>query len=136
MFTRPLSPGAELRPLEPWNAMEFAAHLDRAREHIRPWVGPGFVTNSVEGAAGTLARYAQAAAQDGARLFGIWADGRLVGGVMFVAFDINAGSAEVGCWLEPDAEGRGLVTSAAPRAARLGVLDAWAAPRGVALPSR
>src|SRR4051794_16639620 len=31
---------ASLRPLEPHQAEEFAAHMDRAREHIRPWVGP------------------------------------------------------------------------------------------------
>lgn len=113
MFAYPLAPGAELRPLEPWNAAEFAAHLDRAREHIRPWVGPAFVTNTVEEAGGTLARYARAAARDGARLFGIWAGDCLVGGVMFVAFDAEAGSAEIGCWLEPDAESHGLVTLAA-----------------------
>lgn len=112
MFARALSEGAELRPLEVFHAEEFAAHLDRAREHIRPWVGPSFVSETVEGARSTLARYAASAAEDGARLYGIWADGVLVGGVLFVVFDARGGSCEVGCWLEPGAEGRGLVTAA------------------------
>lgn len=112
MFHRVLSPCAELRPLELWHADEFAAHMERAREHIRPWVGASFVTDTVEGARATLHRYAASAADDGARLFGIWADGRLVGGVMFVAFSAAAGHCEIGCWLEPAAEGRGLVTAA------------------------
>ena len=112
VFTKPLPDGAELRPLEIWHAEEFAEHLDRAREHIRPWVGPSFVTETVEGARGTLARYAAAAAADGARLQGIWRGGRLVGGVMYVSFSAPAGVCEIGCWLEPDAEGRGLVTAA------------------------
>ncbi|RKS93502.1 RimJ/RimL family protein N-acetyltransferase [Microbacterium sp. AG790] len=112
MFRREFTPTAELRPLEVWHAEEFAAHLDRAREHIRPWVGASFVTDTVDGARATLQRYAQSAADDGGRLYGIWSDGQLVGGVMFVSFSAPAGQCEIGCWLEPAAEGRGLVTAA------------------------
>ncbi|UQX04450.1 GNAT family protein [Streptomyces sp. RerS4] len=113
MFSLPLRDGARLRPLEIRHAEEFAAHLDRAREHIRPWVGPAFVTDSLDGARGTLSRYAERQAADGARLFGIWLDdGTLVGGVMFTSFDAASGSCEVGCWLEPAGEGRGLITPA------------------------
>ncbi|MCB5163962.1 GNAT family N-acetyltransferase [Streptomyces bambusae] len=111
MFSLPLRDGARLSPLELHHAEEFAAHLDRAREHIRPWVGASFVTEGVVGARGTLLRYAERQAADGARLFGIRdADGLLVGGVMFTAFDAAGGSCEVGCWLEPAAEGHGWVT--------------------------
>lgn len=112
MFRLDLGPSAHLRPLEVWHAEEFAEHLDRAREHIRPWVGPSFVTTSVDGAAATLARYANTAAGDGGRLYGIWVDDVLRGGVMFVSFSAAAGVCEIGCWLEPAAEGRGLVTPA------------------------
>ncbi|MFF3349076.1 GNAT family N-acetyltransferase [Streptomyces sp. NPDC002779] len=110
MFSLPLRDDARLGPLEVWHAEEFAAHLDRAREHIRPWVGPSFVTDDVAGARATLRRYAERHADDGARLYGIRRDGVLVGGVMFTAFDAAAGSCEVGCWLA--AEGQGLVTPA------------------------
>lgn len=112
MFSHLLADGVRLRALEPWHADEFAAHLDRAREHIRPWVGPSFVTDTVDAARGTLVRYADATARDQARLVGIWVDGTLVGGVMFVDFDAAGGTAELGCWLEPAGEGRGLVTTA------------------------
>jgi len=120
MFQRDIGPGASLRPVEVWHAQEFADHLDRAREHIRPWVGPSFVTDSVDGAASTLSRYANSAAADGARLYGIWVDDVLRGGVMFVSFSAAAGVCEIGCWLEPAAEGRGLVSRA------LGILLDWA----------
>jgi RimJ/RimL family protein N-acetyltransferase len=130
VFTARLTPDATLAPLEPWQAEEFAAHMDRAREHIRPWVGPSFVTTDVDGARATLQRYADATARDGNRIFGIWlntspveqhAEGArvetsptrtLVGGVMFVEFSAAAGTCEIGCWLEPSAEGRGLITAA------------------------
>ncbi|MGH1550946.1 GNAT family N-acetyltransferase [Leifsonia poae] len=112
MFSTTLSSGASLRPLEPWRAEEFAAHLDRAREHIRPWVGPSFVTVDVAGARATLGLYAERAARDGAGIYGIWAEGVLVGGVMFVEFSPATGVFEIGCWLEPDGEGHGHITSA------------------------
>ena len=119
MFSAQLTPDAVLAPLEPWQAEEFAAHLDRASEHIRPWVGTSFVTEDVDGARATLQRYAEATARDGNRIFGIWLDDvdgadapTLVGGVMFVEFSAAAGTCEIGCWLEPAAEGRGLITAA------------------------
>jgi len=119
MFAAQLTPEATLRPLEPWQAEEFAAHIDRAREHIRPWVGPSFVTTDVDGARTTLQKYADSSARDGNRIFGIWLDGpdgsagsTLVGGVMFVEFSAASGTCEIGCWLEPGAEGHGLITAA------------------------
>ncbi|MBF6055197.1 GCN5 family acetyltransferase [Streptomyces eurocidicus] len=112
MFSLPLRDNVFLEPLEIWHAEEFAAHMDRARDHIRPWVGPAFVTDDADGARGTLRKYAERQAADGARLYGIRLDGTLVGGVMFTDFSAAAGSCEIGCWLEPAAEGRGLVTPA------------------------
>ncbi|MER6989872.1 hypothetical protein ABT337_09130 [Saccharopolyspora hirsuta] len=72
--------GAVLRPLEPWRAAEFLAHVDRGREFIGladavptgPQPTPG-------GSAGS-------------------GDDELVGGV-----DVARGNAEAGCWLEPSA---------------------------------
>jgi ribosomal-protein-serine acetyltransferase len=107
-----LAPGVRLGALEPSNAEEFAAHLDRAREHIRPWVGPSFVTTDVAGARATLQRYADGTARDGIRIFGIREHDVLVGGVMLVEFSPAAGTCELGCWLEPAAEGRGYVSAA------------------------
>ncbi|MEV5547410.1 GNAT family protein [Streptomyces sp. NPDC052309] len=112
MFSLPLHGDAHLGPLEVRHAEEFADHLDRAREHIRPWVGAAFVTDDLAGARATLQRYAERQAADGARLYGIWWDGVLVGGVMFTDFNAVVGSCEAGCWLEPAAEGHGLVTQA------------------------
>jgi RimJ/RimL family protein N-acetyltransferase len=112
MFSHTLSPTAELRTIEPWQAQEFAEHMDRAREHIRPWVSAAFVTVDVDGARATLTRFADRTASDGGRIFGIWENGVLIGGVMYTTFVATAAHCELGCWLEPGAEGRGLVTTA------------------------
>lgn len=112
MFDVPLTTGGVLKHLEPWRAEEFSTHLDRARAHIRPWVGPAFIAAGIDGARGTLTRYAEATARDGARIYGIWDDGTLIGGVMFVEFNSAGGGCEIGCWLEPAGEGRGHITAA------------------------
>jgi ribosomal-protein-serine acetyltransferase len=107
-----LGGGAELRPLEPWQAEEFLAHIDRARETVDPWIPWASVSHDLDSARATLQRYADKQATDTGRLCGIWLDDVLVGGTMFVAFDVKSGNCEVGCWLEPAATGRGLITKA------------------------
>ncbi|MEU1662968.1 GNAT family protein [Streptomyces sparsogenes] len=121
MYAIPLGDdGAELRPLEPWRAQEFLAHMDRGRKFIGQYITLADAVTDLESSRSFLQGYADKAAADTGRIHGIWADGTLVGGVLFRTMDIAQGTAEAGCWLEPAAVGRGLVT----RAAR--VLIDWA----------
>ncbi|MEV1179369.1 hypothetical protein [Nonomuraea sp. NPDC049784] len=99
--------GAELRPLEPWRAEELLAHMERGRDFIGQYIAlPDFVTD-VESSRSYLQSYADKAAADTGRIYGIWADGTLVGGVLFRTMDVGLGVAEAGCWLEPSAVGKG-----------------------------
>ncbi|AZQ37577.1 N-acetyltransferase [Streptomyces cyaneochromogenes] len=104
--------GAELRPLEPWHAEEFFAHLERGREFINQYVPFGSKAVDVDSARETLQRYADMRAADTGSLHGLWLEGKLVGGVLFLNFDAENANCEVGCWLEPAGTGRGLVTRA------------------------
>jgi ribosomal-protein-serine acetyltransferase len=113
MFSITLGDGAELRPLEPWRAEEFLSHMDRARDHIKPWVGAAFIAYDLDGARTVLQRYADSQARDAGGIWGIWDHGELAGGVLLVTFDAVMGTCEVGCWLQPGAQGKGLITRAA-----------------------
>ncbi|MFF0472955.1 GNAT family N-acetyltransferase [Streptomyces sp. NPDC004284] len=104
--------GAELRPLEPWQAEEFLTHMDRGREFIGQHIGLPDVVADLDSARAYLTSYAEKAATDTGRIYGIWTDGTLVGGVLFRTFDAVGGTAEAGCWLEPSAAGKGLITRA------------------------
>ncbi|MFJ2906888.1 GNAT family N-acetyltransferase [Streptomyces sp. NPDC087212] len=104
--------GAELRPLEPWHAEEFLAHLERGREFIGRFIAFGTQERDVYSARALLQRYADQRAADTGALHGLWLNGTLVGGVLFLNFDAAKGTGEVGCWLEPAGTGRGLVTRA------------------------
>ncbi|MFJ2767124.1 GNAT family N-acetyltransferase [Streptomyces sp. NPDC087300] len=118
--------GAELRPLEPWQAGEFLAHMDRGREFIGRHNGLPDVVTDLESSRAYLQAYAEKAAADTGRLFGIRVDGTLVGAVILRTLDTVQGTAEAGCWLEPSAVGKGLVT----RSVRV-VIDWAVEERGV-----
>jgi len=59
-----------------------------------------------------LQRFADMQASDAGRIYDIWLDGTLRGGVYFRRFDPVGGTCEIGVWLAPEAQGRGLMTAA------------------------
>ncbi|GAA3755511.1 GNAT family protein [Plantactinospora mayteni] len=109
MFRHPLTPDATLRPLEPWQAAEFAAYVDRARPHLAPWLPWAETIVDESSARAWLQRYADRQADDSGRVYGIWVSDSLVGGTLFRVFDTQSGLCEVGVWLDPAVQGRGLV---------------------------
>jgi ribosomal-protein-serine acetyltransferase len=119
VFKVELGGGAELRPLEPWRAGEFLAHIDRARATVDPWIPWASRSTDRESARTTLQKYADLQARGEGLILGIWLDRVLVGGVMTFGYDPASGVCEVGCWLEPSGTGRGLITKAA------GLLIEW-----------
>jgi ribosomal-protein-serine acetyltransferase len=123
----PLTDDAELRALEPWQAAEFADFLDRARPHLAPWLPWATTLTNEEEARAFLQTYADRLAADTGRIYGIWVDGVLAGGTLFRVFNVQQAVCEVGVWLGPDAQGRGLIT----RAARL-MIDWAVRDRGMA----
>jgi ribosomal-protein-serine acetyltransferase len=115
MFAIPLARDAELRPLEPWQAEEFLAHVDRARPDTDPWIPWASRSTDLASARQVLQDYADRQASDSGRIYGIWLAGTLVGGTMFVHFDAAAGNCEIGVWSEAAGQGRGLITAAVRR---------------------
>lgn len=105
--------GAELRPLEPRHAAEFLEHMDRGRESIGQYIKVADAVTDLESSRTYLREYAEKAAADTGRIYGVRLDGKLVGSVLFRTMDLALGVAEAGCWLEPAAAGRGLATRAA-----------------------
>ncbi|MFF9629243.1 GNAT family N-acetyltransferase [Streptomyces fradiae] len=121
MYATPLGDdGAEMCPLEPGHAEEFAAHIDRGRAFIGRFNALPDLVADTEAARAFLRAYAEKSATGTGRIAGIRLGGTLVGAVVLRRLDAALRTAEAGCWLEPAAVGRGLVT----RAAR--VLIDWA----------
>ncbi len=112
MFSLRLDDTAELRPLEPWQAEEFAAAVARARDHLRPWIPFATRVVDVDSARQLLQRFADKQAADSGAMYGIWVAGSLRGGTLFRTFDTAMGVCEIGVWLDPSVEGRGLIQRA------------------------
>jgi ribosomal-protein-serine acetyltransferase len=113
VFAVKITGNAELRPLEPWQSSEFLAHVQKARANIAPYIPWSEVVVDEESARSFLQRYAERQAADEGRIYGIWLDGELVGGLLFRTFQASSGSCEIGVWLASEAEGHGLITRAA-----------------------
>jgi ribosomal-protein-serine acetyltransferase len=112
VLAQPLGEGAQLCPLEPWQAAEFLRHVEAIRPHLAPWIPFAATVVDLDSARAFLQRYADRMAADDGRLYAIRVGGELAGGVLFRTFDAASGVCEVGVWLAPEAEGRGLVTRA------------------------
>ncbi|SNS26486.1 Protein N-acetyltransferase, RimJ/RimL family [Actinomadura meyerae] len=112
MFALTLADGAELRPLEPWQAAEFAEHARDVRADIAEYIPWARTVVDDETARDFLQAYADKQAADRGRIYGIWVGGALQGGTLFRTFDAVQGTCEVGVWLAAGARGRGLVTTA------------------------
>jgi ribosomal-protein-serine acetyltransferase len=112
VITHQLAEGIVFGPLDPWRAEEFAAHVERNREHLRPWIS--FASRVVDTATARahLQIFADRRARDDGAMYGIWADGVLSGGALFRGFDAQVGVAEIGVWLAPELEGRGVIHAA------------------------
>ena len=63
MLSYSLGDGAELRSLEPWNAAEFIASVERDRAHLAPWL-PWSGIKDEESARAMLQNYADQQAQE------------------------------------------------------------------------
>lgn len=113
LFASKLTENAELKALEPWQAAEFLAHVDKARANIEPYIPWAERITDEEAARAFLQRYADRQAKDDGRIYGIWLDGDLVGGLLYRTFDPVWGSCEIGVWLSAAAEGHGLITRSA-----------------------
>ncbi|ALG15246.1 GCN5 family acetyltransferase [Kibdelosporangium phytohabitans] len=107
-----LAENTELRALEPWNAEEFAQNIDRVRDYIGPWVGMAHMVTDTDSGRTVLQRYADKQAAGNGRIYGIWIDGKLMGGTLFRTFDAANSMCEIGVWLDPAATGGGLITRA------------------------
>lgn len=112
MLRDPLPGGGELGQLEPWHAEQFAAAVEHARPSLAPWIPFAHTVRDVESAREHLRRLAVRHAEDTCHNYGVWLDGRLVGGVVFPTFDVRDRTCELGVWLVPEAAGRGLATAA------------------------
>ena len=107
-----LGDGIVVRTLTPDDDVELFALVDRNRDRLRPWMAWEPMT---KGPADTREFIERALASEHDREGnGIFLDGRMIGSAGLQVDTMDA-KAEVGYWIDGDAEGRGIVTRTCER---------------------
>jgi ribosomal-protein-serine acetyltransferase len=112
VFTYSFGDGIDLAMLEPWHAEQFLEAVARSRDHLAAVAPVAHGVFDLDDARRYLQSWADGHADDSKHLFGIWQDGKLIGCLQLFHFDARVGVCELGAWIAPEAEGRGLVTMA------------------------
>lgn len=112
MFVFRVDDEIELGLLEERHAEEVFALVDANRQHLRqwlPWVDADESANEVKE---YICKMRLRFAGFSALVTGIWYQGRLVGSIGFVNIDLNSRLAEIGYWIDAQAQGHGIMTRA------------------------
>jgi ribosomal-protein-serine acetyltransferase len=123
MFTAILQPGVELRLVEERHAPVLFALVARERLYLRQWM-PWVDTRSSEDDILAFIRRSlgQFAANQGINA-GIWVDGSIAGVISLHTIDWPNRSGEIGYWLAPEFQGRGIMTGAARAVTEHGLVE-------------
>lgn len=111
MFVHRLTEDAELRLLEPRHAQELFSLIDRNRERLRTMPFVDYAT-SVDAERDFVKRSLHQFADGRGFECGLWYCGKLSGGIGMFPIDLRNRSTALGYWLDEEAEGKGLVTTA------------------------
>lgn len=112
MRSRPLTPDTELRLVEPADAKELLAVINRNRADLRRWLPWLDATQTVEDEEAFIARDLARRKSEGAFHCVISHRGAVVGGIGIPHIDPPNRKAEVGYWLDAGHQGKGLMTLA------------------------
>jgi ribosomal-protein-serine acetyltransferase len=107
-----LGDGLVIRTLTPDDDVALFELVERNRDRLRPWMPWEPTTESPADTRVFIER--ALAAEPDRDANGIWVDGQLTGAVG-MRVDMMDQKAEVGYWIDRDAEGRGIVTRACER---------------------
>jgi ribosomal-protein-serine acetyltransferase len=107
-----LGDGVVVRTLTPDDANELFDLVEANRDRLRPWMPWEPMTTTPDDTRGFIER--ALASETDLDANGIWVDGRLSGSIG-MRVDASDSKADIGYWLDRDAEGRGIVTTACER---------------------
>jgi RimJ/RimL family protein N-acetyltransferase len=110
LFSSSLGDGVELAMVEPWHTGEYLGALDGHREYLKAEIPAAHSILTADDAHHNLQNWAEGHAAGTRHLIGIWLDGTFVGVVQLFDVDAENRTAEMGVWLVPPAQGRGLIT--------------------------
>lgn len=100
-----------LRELKTEDAPSFYSLIDKNRDFLREWLFWVDLTNAEKDSFDFIVNSRQQRREGKALVLGLFHEGKVSGTVSLVSIDQAKSTAELGYWIAPSFEGRGLVTS-------------------------
>jgi ribosomal-protein-serine acetyltransferase len=112
MFSKIVQPGVELRLVEDRHALEIYSVVDAHRRYLREWLPWVDATNTPDATREWIRTSLKQFARGHGFQAGIWVDGVYSGSAGFQPIQWINRKAEIGYWLAPNVQGRGIMTDA------------------------
>lgn len=113
MFTKIIQPGVEIRLVEERHALEIYSVVDAHRNYLRDWLAWVDATTGPDATRDWIRMGLEQFAAGNGFQAGIWVDGSYSGSIGFQPIQWLNRRTEIGYWLAPHAQGRGIMTAAA-----------------------
>jgi ribosomal-protein-serine acetyltransferase len=112
VFSKIIEPGVEIRLVEDRHALEVYSVVDAHRRYLREWLPWVDATGSAESTREWIRMSLEQFAAGNGFQAGVWVDGAFSGSVGFQPIQWMSRRAEIGYWLAPNVQGRGIVSKA------------------------
>ena len=113
MFSKPIQPGVELRLVEERHANEIYSVVHAHRRSLREWLPWVDATQDPDATRDWIRMALEQFERGDGFQAGVWVAGEFSGAVGFQPIQWLNRRAEIGYWLAPNVEGRGIMTAAA-----------------------
>jgi ribosomal-protein-serine acetyltransferase len=113
MFSKVIQPGVEIRLVEERHALEIYSVVDAHRRYLREWLPWVDATSGPDATRDWIRMSLEQFAGGNGFQAGIWVDDLFSGSIGFQPIQWLNRRTEIGYWLAPHAQGRGIVTEAA-----------------------
>lgn len=105
--------GLQLHLLQSHHAPELFALVNRCRDQLRPWLSGIDSTRELSDSQKFIKEKLEIFAKTGAPTLGVFLQNQMVGVVSFNTVNSHGRVADIGYWLAPEFQGRGIMTHAA-----------------------
>lgn len=112
MFSKVIQPGVEIRLVEDRHALEIYSVVDAHRRYLREWLPWVDATSGPDSIRGWIQLSLDQFAAGTGFQAGLWVDGAFSGSVGFQPIQWMNRRSEIGYWLAPNVQGRGIMTAA------------------------
>ncbi len=109
MLTQEILPGIELRLLEKRHTNAFFTFIEKGRTGFENWIPFVSKTLTKEDVENKISSFLEIHKNGNGYFWGLWHNNTLIGMILIKDIDMSTRSAEIGCMIDKEYEGRGII---------------------------